>query len=369
MRKDMSMDGVETAASVGWDYVERLRIAPPSEEAARRARARLDAIAKPFGSLGLMEDVVVQMAALAKDGQVDISRRALVVACADNGVVAEGVSASGQEVTATMARCIARGQSSVARMCAQAGVDVVVVDVGMLESLADEGIYDRRVGAGTADIACGPAMTREQALQAIAAGVELVGELVSQGVGIVATGEMGIGNTTTATAMACAFSGSDPESLCGRGTGLDDAGLARKVEAIRRAIQVNRPDPRDPLDVLACLGGFDIAFLCGVFLGGGVHRVPVIADGLISTVAAWCATSLRPECAPAILASHQSAEPAAALVLARLGKRAPIHADMRLGEGTGAVSLIPLLDLALSVYQSAVTLGELEIVSYRKSDA
>ena len=182
------------------------------------------------------------------------------------------------------------------------------------------------------------------------AGVELVGELVGDGYSLIATGEMGIGNTTTATAVACVLLGSSPRELVGRGAGLSDAGLARKEAAIARALEVNRPRADDPLDVLAKLGGFDIAGLCGMFLGGAVHRVPIVIDGLISTVAAFCAWRLRPECLAAMLPSHLSSEPATAALLAQMGLHPVIDAGMHLGEGTGAVCLIPLLDMALALF-------------------
>lgn len=330
-------------------------MAPVDAQAACAARARWNALAKPIGALGTLEDDVVRMAALTGTADLDISRRCVVVLCADNGVVAEGVSQSGPEVTGIVAASIAGGTSSVCCLCAPIGVDCVVGDLGMREPVVHEGIRDLRIAAGTGNIACGPAMTRAQALQGIRAGVDLVGSLARAGYRLIATGEMGIGNTTTSTAMACVLTGRSPEVLTGRGAGLSDAGLARKRAVIRRAIEVNAPDADDPVDVLAKLGGFDIAGLCGLFLGGAVHRVPVIIDGLISAVAALCAVRLRPDCASALLASHVSSEAAAAVVLDELGLQAPIHAGMHLGEGTGAVCLIPLLDMALSLYRSGTT--------------
>ena len=221
------------------------------------------------------------------------------------------------------------------------------------------------VAAGTANIAVGPAMTREQAARAVMVGVDLVGELRSQGYGLVATGEMGIGNTTTATAMACAFLGLSPAQLVGRGAGLSNEGLQRKRAVVERALAIHEPQADDPLDVLSKLGGFDIAGMCGLFLGGAVHRVPIVADGLISLVAAHCAWRMRPECLQAILASHVSAEPAAGLLLEGMGLSAPIHAGLRLGEGTGAVCLVPLLDMALAVYDSGQSFARLGIEAYQ----
>lgn len=275
--------------------------------------------------------------------------------CADNGVVAQGVAQSGSEVTAAVTRNLALSRTSVCRMAAVADCAVMPVDLGVLDFPPVEGVLRRRAGNGTADLSQGPAMAREQAVQAVLTGMDLVKEQQERGVRLVATGEMGIGNTTTSSAVACALLGRPAEEMTGRGAGLSREGLRRKVQAIRRGLAVNRPDPADPLDVLAKVGGFDIAGLCGVFLGGALYRVPVMADGFISTVAALCAVRLCPLAEQAVFASHVSAEPAGALVLEALGQKPLITAEMRLGEGTGAVAAIPLLDMALAVYGEAYT--------------
>lgn len=337
------------------EQLRRLSIPPADEQAAALARARWNAIAKPIGALGALEDAVVAMAALTGSAEVDMSRRCVAVLCADNGVVDAGVTQCSAEVTATVARQIVQGSSSLCVMCVQAGIDCIAVDMGMREVLDLPGLHLRRVAAGTADITHGPAMSREQALEAIGHGIELVGELAREGYHLIAAGEMGIGNTTTATAMTCSFTGMDPASLAGRGAGLSDAGLERKIAAIRRALVVNAPDPNDPLDVLAKVGGFDIAGMCGLFLGGAHYRVPIVIDGFTSSVAAWCACQLRPECKVAVLASHMSSEPAARLVMECLGLRPPIDAGMHLGEGAGAACLVPLLDMALALYHNGTT--------------
>lgn len=346
------------ASNACGDPIANLHIPGPDEEADRRARARWNDLAKPIGSLGALEDAVVRMAALTGDDSVDVSRRCVVVLCADNGVVEEGVSQCGQEVTAIVAENVARGLSSVCRICAPVGIDCIAVDMGMAAPLTCDGIIDLRIGAGTGNIARGPAMTRDQALQAIKAGIDLVGDLKRQGYQLICTGEMGIGNTTTTAAMACAFTGRAPEELVGRGAGLSDEGLARKVVAVRSALAVNDPQADDPLDVLAKLGGFDIAGMCGMFLGGAVHRVPIVIDGVISVVAAYCAYLLRPECRAAMLASHLSPEPVAGLLLGQMGLKPLIDAGMHLGEGTGAACLVPLLDMALSLYRGGTTFAE-----------
>ena len=344
-------------------YIRNLPIPPIDEDAAASARARWDAIAKPLGSLGMLEDAIVQIAALTGDSQVCVRPCCVAVLCADNGVVAQGVAQSDPKVSALIAGSVAQGKSSVCRMAAASNIECVAVDMGLFEQADAPKMLDRRIAAGTRDFTLGPAMTREQTLQAIRSGADLVGELAKRGYRLVATGEMGIGNTTTSTAIACAFTGMEPALLVGRGAGLSDEGLARKVDAIRRALEVNDPNPDDPLDVLAKLGGFDIAGMCGMFLGGAVHRIPVVIDGFISTVAAYCAMRLREDCKAAMLPSHLSAEPAAAVLLDRMGLRPMLHADMRLGEGTGAVCLVPLLDMALSLYSTGPTYADFGIAA------
>lgn len=345
------------------EYLASLQIAPADTTAACRARSAWNAVAKPIGSLGLLEDVVVRIAALTGSEQVDISKRCVVVLCADNGVVAQGVSQSGPEVTSVVAKNIARGISSVCQMAAPFGIECIAVDMGMHHCPDDERILRRAVAAGTNDITCGPAMTRAQALQAVRTGIDLVGELAQKGHRLIAVGEMGIGNTTTAAAVACALTGMSPQQLVGRGAGLSDAGLARKTAAVQRALEVNAPQACDPLDVLAKVGGFDLAGMCGMFLGGAVCRVPVVIDGLVSSVAALSATLLRPECACALVPSHLSAEPAAQMVMNRLGLTPPIQAGLHLGEGTGAVCMIALLDAALALYRGT-TFADCGLVPY-----
>lgn len=345
-------------------YIQNLSIEPPSEEAAQHARDRWSEIAKPVGSLGALEEALVRMVALTGDARIDVSKRCVVVVCADNGVVAQGVSPSGADVTPIIAGNVARGISSVNKMCEPMGIDCIPVDMGVFSKLQTSGILDRRIAAGTADISLGPAMTTAQALQAVRTGVELVADAKRRGYRIVATGEMGIGNTTTSTAMTCVFTGKDPGELTGPGAGLTREGVRHKVDVIRRAISANEPRATDAIDVLAKLGGFDIAAMCGMFLGGAVHRVPVIVDGFISTVAAYCAYALRPECLCAIFPSHLSAEPGAAVLLDRMGLSPVLHANMRLGEGTGAVCLIPLLDMVANLYTNGVTFADCSITSY-----
>ena len=324
-------------------------VTPPDEAARQAAHAHWAALAKPLGGLGALETTIEDAAALTGSENVDIRHRAVLVLCADNGVVAQGVSQTDSAVTRTVAENLAARRTSVCRMAAAAHCDVVPVDMGIAGGPV-AGLVDCRCGGGTADFTLGPAMRRETAVQAIAAGIALAREQAAAGVGLLATGEMGIGNTTTSSAVASVLLGAPVEEMTGRGAGLSDAGLVRKVDAIRRGIERNRPDAADPIDVLAKVGGFDIAGLCGVFLGGALAGVPVLMDGFISSVAALCAVRLCPAASKAIFASHCSAEPAARRVLEAMHKSPLITAGLHLGEGTGAVAAMPLWDMALAVY-------------------
>ena len=339
-------------------------IAPADQAAMEQARRRWDSIAKPLGSLGLLEEAVVRMAGITGSPNVDISRRAVVVMCADNGVVARGVTQTGQEVTAIVAENMSSGDTSVCAMARAANAQVVPVDVGVARPLAGARVVQRNIRRGTADMTLGPAMTRSEAERAVLVGVEVAQDLCAQGVNLLATGEMGIGNTTTSSAIAAVLLDRPVEDMTGRGAGLSSEGLQRKIAAIRTAIEVNRPDPADALDVLHKVGGLDIAGLAGVFLGGALCHVPVLVDGFISSVAALVAARLCPACKDYMLGSHASEEPASKLVLDQLGLRPFLYAGMRLGEGTGAVAVMPLLDMALAVYQEGSSFDDISIDAY-----
>lgn len=324
------------------------KISQPSDDARKRARDHWDSIAKPIGSLGVLEDDIAQIAAITGSARVSLAKRAVVAFCADNGVVAEGVTQSGQEVTAAVARNMALRRSSVCVMAKVASADVVPVDIGIATPV--EGVLDRNVMRGTHDLARGAAMSREQAERAVMVGAELAGSLAHDGYDILLCAEMGIGNTTTSSAIVSVLLGAGPEEVTGRGAGLTDAGLRRKVEVISHAVALTAPDPDDPVDALAKVGGLDIAGLVGLCLGGAAHRVPVVLDGFVSMVAALVAVRISPACRPYLIASHLSAEPASQLVVSALELDPPIRGGLRLGEGTGAVCLLPMLDMALALY-------------------
>ncbi|CCZ64604.1 nicotinate-nucleotide--dimethylbenzimidazole phosphoribosyltransferase [Roseburia sp. CAG:50] len=309
---------------------------------------------------------MIQIAGIQRTGDVHIDRKALVIMCADNGVVEEGVTQCGQEVTATVAENFLDEKSCVAIMCRRAGTKICPVDIGM--AVDTPRVEKRKIAYGTKNMAKEPAMTREQAVAAIEVGIAKAEELHAQGYEMLATGEMGIGNTTTSSAMTAVYLGLDVETVTGRGAGLSSHGLQRKIHAIKQAIAVNQPDPEDPLDVLAKVGGLDIAGMCGLFLGGAAQQIPVVMDGFISQVAALTAMRLVPECADYILASHVSEEPGANILLKALEKDAFLTCGMRLGEGSGAVALFPILDFASDIYHKMSTFVQADIVEYQPLD-
>ena len=347
--------------------MERIkRILPADRQAMALAKEHWNTIAKPIGSLGRLEEAIIQIAGITGNPDVRLDHRAAVVMCADNGVVAEGVTQTDSSVTARVAETIAAGSSSINCMAAVFGAEVRAVDIGMRDE-ADpaSGVICRRVRTSTGNIANEPAMTLEEAARAVSVGINMAEEMKKNGVEILVTGEMGIGNTTTAAALACALLGKKPEELTGRGAGLDEAGLQRKVAAVSRAIARNREDMSRPLALLASLGGLDIAGMTGLFLGGAIYRIPTVIDGVISAVAAQLACLLAPNAADYMLASHVSAEPAASLLLQRIGKKPLICGELRLGEGTGGILLLPLLDGALSVYHSTHRFEALHMEAYQ----
>ena len=340
------------------------KIRPLDGEAVKLSQKRWDSIAKPLHSLGKLETLLTQITGITGSADVDISKRALVAMCADNGVVEEGVTQTGQEVTAIVAENFLKGDTTVCAMCRQCHAKVVPVDVGMVRDTKVR--TDLKVAFGTKNMTKEPAMTREEAVRGIEAGIAVAQELSKEGYKILATGEMGIGNTTTSSAVASVLLNQPVEEMTGKGAGLTSEGLKRKITAIKKAIEVNQPDPEDALDVLAKVGGLDIAGMTGVFLGGAALHIPVLMDGFISCVAALIAIRLCPQAADYIIASHVSREPAAHLILESMGKEAVLHADMCLGEGTGAVALLPILDLAVNVYQSMSTFEDIHVEQYEE---
>jgi nicotinate-nucleotide--dimethylbenzimidazole phosphoribosyltransferase len=321
--------------------------------AADDARAAYDAKTKPRGSLGRLEELGIRLAGIR--GFVPISLdAAIVVAAADHGVAADGVSAYPSEVTAQMVLNFAAGGAAINVLARQAGAQLVVVDAGVATPVEAEGVRSLRLGAGTATFTSGPAMTEEQAQRGLHAGAGLVASLGA--VDVVGLGEMGIGNTTAASAVTAALLDVDPERVCGRGTGVDDAGLARKIEAVRRGLAAN--PSREPLAVLAGVGGFELAVLAGVVLGCARARIAVLLDGFITTAAALVAVRLEPAAADVLIASHRSPEPGHTLLLDALGQEPLLDLSLRLGEGTGAALALPLLRSAVAILAEMATFAD-----------
>lgn len=339
-------------------------IRPTDRQAYEACLANFNRIAKPLGSLGKLEALLAKIAAVTGEPMVRVARKCVLVFCADNGVLVQGVAQSTHDVTTAIARSLAAGTASVNAMAKAAGANVFPVDMGMVDTVPQ--LLNRKIACGTKDLSAEPAMTRQQTEQAILTGMELVREKKREGYDVIATGEAGIGNTTSSAAMASVLLGLPVENVTGRGSGLSDAGLQRKQAAICRGIEINQPDAADPVDVLSKLGGFDIAAMVGTFLGGALYRVPVVMDGLISSVAALCAARICPNVKDHLIASHVTAEPAGQFIMEELGLEPMIHGDLRLGEGTGAVALFPMLDLAAAVYYHAATFDGIQVEAYRK---
>lgn len=340
------------------------KIRPPDKEVMSLAKKRLDSIVKPLGSLGLLEEHLVKIAGMTGSAEFDFTRKAVAVFCADNGVVAQEVTQSPGEVTAVVAENIARGDACVCKMAGVAGAEVIPVDIGIAREMAVPGLLNGKVMFGTCDFTVCPAMLREQAEAAVGVGITTAGELARQGFSMLATGEMGIGNTTTAAAMAAVLLGRRAEEVTGRGAGLSKEGYARKLAVVKRGIELHRPVPEDPVEVLRTVGGLDIAGMAGLCIGGAACGVPVVLDGVISCVAALTACRICPAARDYLLPSHLPAEPAGALLLAELGMTPPLRAGLRLGEGTGAVATFPLYDMIAAVYRGTVTFAEAEMDPY-----
>lgn len=343
-------------------------IEPPSVAAMAAAQKRWDSIAKPLHSLGVLEDDIVAIAGIAGSDRFSIKKRCLIAMCADNGVVAQGVTQTSSEITSVVTENFAKGCTSVCAMARRAGAEVIPVDIGVKRRPVAEGIVDRNLMRGTYDFTKGPAMAQATAEKAVETGIEMVRLAKEQGYELIATGEMGIGNTTTSSAVGAVLLSIPVEEATGVGAGLDKEGLMRKKDAIRRGIELNRPDKDDAIDVVSKVGGLDIAGMAGVFIGGALYRVPVLIDGVISAVAALVAVRLVPACRDFMIASHSSKEPLGRTLLESLGKKPLIDCGMCLGEGTGAVATMPLLDMAKAVYDDMCTFAETNLDQYEELD-
>ena len=342
-----------------------MKVLTPDPLVYQRAKEEWDAVAKPIDALGEFEDLVCRLASMQGTTEIDIAKRCVIVFCADNGIVSQGVSQSGQEVTAEVAAWIGKGESSVCHLARACHTDVLAVDVGIATDEMLPGVLDRKIACGTHDFLTGPAMSKEECRQAMQVGMDLVRDRKEQGYTILATGEMGIGNTTTSAAVSAALLGIVPEQITGMGAGLTSDGLARKTNVIRQALN-SYAHLTDPEEILQHLGGLDLAALTGAFLGGACYGMPIVIDGFISATAALLAERIAPGAAAWMLASHRGKEPGVAHILEVLGLRPVIDARMALGEGTGAVLLFALLDPVCAFYRNGKRFRETPITPYER---
>ncbi len=333
-------------------------VKPLDETAIQAARERQDQLTKPQGSLGVLESLSVQLAGIQGRALPVIGKKVIIVMAGDHGVVAEGVSAFPQEVTPQMVANFAAGGAGINVLARHSGCEVRVVDVGVAAPVEIDGVLSRKVRPGTGNIAAGPAMSREEAVACLETGIEAAAAEIAAGADLIGTGDMGIGNTTPSSAILTVLSGVQLQHAVGRGTGIGAEALAHKREVIRRAIEINSPDPGDGLDVLAKVGGLEIGGLAGVILGAAAGRAPVVIDGFISTAAAMVAASLCPACKQYMIASHVSVEPGHQLMLDELGLKPMLFMDMRLGEGTGAALAASLVEAAAKVLTQMATFAE-----------
>jgi nicotinate-nucleotide--dimethylbenzimidazole phosphoribosyltransferase len=343
-------------------------IKPLDKKAMTAARARQDTLTKPLGSLGRLEQLSIKLAGIKGEPIPRINHKAIVTMAADHGVVAEGVSAYPQAVTPQMVLNFLRGGAGINVLARHVGARVIVVDMGVASDLESHpALLSRKIAYGTSDMARGPAMSREQAMKSIEVGLEIVEKEVENGLDIVGTGDMGIGNTTSSSAITAAITGEKVAKVTGRGTGIDDKQLAHKVEVIERALKVNKPNAEDATDVLAKVGGFEIGGLSGVILGAAAHHIPVVIDGFISGAAALIAVGLSPGVKDYLIASHCSVEIGHKAILKYLRLKPILDLELRLGEGTGAALGIFLAEAAAKILAEMATFAEAG-VSEKSSD-
>ena len=333
------------------------RIEPIEESWFEVAQRDLDALTKPPGSLGRLEEIARRLVAIRRERRPSVGRKVIFVMAGDHGVVAEGVSAFPQEVTPQMVQNFLNGGAAINVLARHVGAEVVVADVGVASDIAPHTrLVLKKIGYGTGNIAREPAMRRDQAIASLEAGIEIFeSEAQTRGVGILGTGDMGIGNTTPSSAIISAITGQSPEEVTGRGTGIDDRQWAHKVQIIEQTLQVNRPDPKDGLDVLMKVGGFEIGAIAGLVLAATSRRVPVVVDGFISTAGALIAVTLQPFVSGYLFAAHRSAEAGHKVVLDRMGWRPLLDLEMRLGEGTGAVLAMGIIEAAAKILAEMAT--------------
>ncbi|MBW2284327.1 MAG: nicotinate-nucleotide--dimethylbenzimidazole phosphoribosyltransferase [Deltaproteobacteria bacterium] len=337
-------------------------IRPVSSEWRMKAQERLDSLTKPKGSLGRLEELAARVVAVREEERPSLEKREVFVFVGDHGVVSDGVSAYPQEVTALMVNNFLSGGAAINVLARSVGAEVSVIDVGMKERLAGaEGLIDRNVRRGTGNIAVERAMELTEARSALEAGIEMASRAHAEGMAMVATGEMGIGNTTPSAALLSVLLPADIKAVTGKGTGLDDEGVRHKIQVIEKAVSVNKPASNDPLGALAALGGLEIAGICGLCLGGAAHRMLVVVDGFISTAGALVAMRLNPAVTDCLFFAHQSSESGHRVFFEKEGIRPILDLGMRLGEGTGAALAMQVIDNSLKIYNEMATFEDVGI--------
>jgi nicotinate-nucleotide--dimethylbenzimidazole phosphoribosyltransferase len=336
---------------------------------AEEAQTRLDNLTKPQGSLGRLEEFAKQLVAITEKEMPELDKKVVFTFAGDHGVAGEGVSAFPKEVTPQMVLNFINGGAGINVLARHAGAEVVVVDIGVDYDFSDAGSGDnvplqiRKVVNGTKNMRKGPAMTREEAEKCIAVGIALADEYAKKGYKIFGTGEMGIANTTPSSAIAAAFTGKSVEAVTGRGTGINEDAWINKVRVIKDALAVNNPDPSDPVDVLAKIGGAEIGGIAGLIIGAAANKVPVVVDGFISTAGALIAYLIEPKTKDYMFAAHMSQEIGHKSILEKIGLRPILDLDLRLGEGTGATLAITVIEAGLKIYKEMATFAEAAVAN------
>lgn len=346
---------------------EKLSITKPDEKLEKAIKLRWDQVAKPLDSLGKFENITSRIGAILGSEKIDIRKKAVLVMCADNGIVEEGISQSGMEVTALLAEYMGRQQTSVCKMAQSIQADIIPVDIGICTKNVIPGVLQKKIVMGTKNFMKEPAITEEEVMNAIEVGIELVKDCKEKGYTLLGTGELGIGNTTTSAAVAAALLGGKADVMAGRGAGASDAALLHKKEIIEAALEKYRLQPQETFRILQCVGGLDIAGMVGIFVGGALCHIPIVADGVISVTAALAAERLKPGVKDYVIPSHRSREPAAGLILEQLQLDPVIEGSLALGEGTGAVMMFSLLDMVTALYKAPLTFADIQLEQYARS--
>ena len=348
------------------ELLSEYTIDTPDEKIYGKVLQNWDGIAKPLDGMGRFETITARIGAIIGTDEIDLTKKAVIIMCADNGIVEEGISQSGQEVTVAVARQMGKGLSCVGRMAVSIGADTIPIDIGMNHQAPIQGVLDRKIRCGTRNFRKEPAMTEEETVRAIMTGIEAVAVCRDEGYRILATGEMGIGNTTTSSAVAAALLQCDAVTVTGRGAGLSDEKLVHKRQIIAKAIEKYELAGADPFRILMTVGGLDIAGLAGVCIGGALYHIPIVLDGVISMTAALLADRIVPGTAEYLIASHKGKEPAVEVLMKELGAEPVIDGKMALGEGTGAVMMMALIDMALCIYHGRTLFSDIRVEQYER---